>query len=582
MPLPPFVTSVIDRFVGSVGREGVTAWLRDPAEIMSAPVLGRMKASRMSLADVLARHMINERWSVRLVSQTCDSEGDGRFVYSIEARDHTFTYIARTYRWDGQEKVGRRSDGAKRDMFGALFVGSPNVERINQEFATLDLRDVDRMRTNADVLGWTPANRSARFFDQVVDALTAGEQPRFDGANPYLLRNGGFQGSGRNGTISYSGIPDGHPLKHPFFADLFSLYLVRQVSIDLVNAIAAARSPRATVLASGLSRSLAVGNSSGQGMCVALQRWPHWVSTWLTVREVSLAYAKSRPTSDLAALGRLRELIRRAAIYYSSIELPCEDYVTPNAVIARGLTEIGSWLAADLDGTSWGDIASRVATTFDGETSEQFNSLLIDAYQEFSDALAPFLYEGMHRERQYQPDMPVGTLKAMLKSRYNWALSVDRRLSMNWQHFWYHSTDNGEQRRGDRVVDPHEEFESFIDHIGLIQRLSTVLCLYDDGASAAEVAFDYPDLHFAISRVQYLDGLPYAEIRDNLVHRCFYPAHLIRFFLAALGMECSSPLSIRYVRGVFFQGMPLPHEIIQGTSTDWRFRLEAAAMEVTR
>jgi len=76
--------------------------------------------------------------------------------------------------------------------------------------------------------------------------------------------------------------------------------------------------------------------------------------------------------------------------------------------------------------------------------------------------------------------------------------------------------------------------------------------------------------------VQYLARLPYAEIRDNLVHRDFCPAQLIRFFLAVLGLECPSPLSIRYVRGVFFQGMPLPAELIAGAEADWRFRVTAA------
>ena len=70
------------------------------------------------------------------------------------------------------------------------------------------------------------------------------------------------------------------------------------------NAIAAARNPRAALLSPEIARSLGVGNSSGQGMCVALQRWPHWVSTWLTVKEAALAYAKSRPVAGGMAVTR--------------------------------------------------------------------------------------------------------------------------------------------------------------------------------------------------------------------------------------------------------------------------------------
>jgi hypothetical protein len=573
--LPPFILNAIDRFAGPGGRAAVAGWLRDPNAIMTAPALGNMKASRVSFTYVLARQMIEERWSIRLVSQSCDGEGDGRFVYAIEARGHAFTYIARTYRWDGQEKIGRRSDGANRDMFGALFVGTPDAERIAREFETFELRDADRMRTDAAVLGWTPANRSARSFDHVVDALAAGQQPLPDGAG-YLLRNGGFQGSGRNGSISYPGIPDAHPLRHPFFADLFALYLVRQVSIDLVNAIALARNPRAARLSSEIARSLGVGNSSGQGMCVALQRWPHWVSTWLTVKEAALAYAKSRPVADATRLARLRALVDRAAAYYRAVELPCEDYVVPNAVIAANLATISAWLGQGPKDVLWGDFLARVEKSFDGETAEQVNALLIDAYPEFADAIAPFLVEGAERERRLQPAMPVSELRALLRSGYGWALTQDRSLASARQTFWYHSADNGEQRRGERILDPHEEFESFIDHIGLIQRLAAVLMAYGDATAVAEVIFDHPELHFAISRVQYLAGLAYAEIRDNLVHRDFCPAQLIRFFLGALGLECPSPLSIRYVRGVFFQGMPLPAELIAGAEADWRFRMSAA------
>jgi hypothetical protein len=85
----------------------------------------------------------------------------------------------------------------------------------------------------------------------------------------------------------------------------------------------------------------------------------------------------------------------------------------------------------------------------------------------------------------------------------------------------------------------------------------------------AEIIADQPDIAYAISRVQYLAGLPYSEIRGNLGSADFLPSQLIRFFLACLGMECGNPLSIRYVRGVFFQGMRLPHEIAAGTQDDW-------------
>ena len=176
--------------------------------------------------------------------------------------------------------------------------------------------------------------------------------------------------------------------------------------------------------------------------------------------------------------------------------------------------------------------------------------------------------------------MTVGEVQDLLRRDYAWALRTDQRQSKTRQHFWYHSIDNGEQRRGERVVDPHEEFESFIDHIGLAQRVSSVLASYGSSVPVAEVLIEHPELFYGLARVQYLAGLPYAEIRDNLLHRDFLPAYLIRFFLSALGIECTTPLSIRYVRGVFFQGIPLPEELARGARADWRFPRQPVPSEI--
>ena len=582
--LPAQLQEVVGRFADSAQTRAVARWLRPAERCMTPTALSCFKSTRVSFARVLARRMIEQRWRIRNEEFHCDAEGDGYGIYAIDIGSHRLTYVMRAFRWDGVEKVGRRSDGAIRDMFGAIFLGVPDRERINREIATFNLRDADRMRTDSSVTGWTPGSRSARFFDHVVDALAAGRQPDpgFIGLGTgYLLRNGGYLGSGRNGTLSYEGYGDDHPLRHPFFADLFGLYMVRQVSIDLVNGIAAARNNNAARLAPDIAKFIGVGNSSGQGMCVALQRWPHWVSTWVTVRELALAYAKSMPVDSSGASGvrrsdRLLDLLERTAAYYTSVHAQCEDYVVPHKQVAASLLTFKGWVreacASRHDRQRpWGELVARAEATFDGESTEQINSLLVEVFPEFADTAADYLPVGANRERDVVPEMRVGELRGLLRKGYSWALQTDLRLAKARQHFWYHSIDNGEQRRGERIIDPHEEYESFIDHIGLVQRLASVLACYQDIDPVAEVIADVPEIAFAVSRVQYLARLPYCEIRGGLIDRDFLPAHLIRFFLSVLGMECTNPLSIRYVRGVFFPGMPLPAELARGTSEDWTF-----------
>jgi len=556
--LPDFLEARLSEFAGR-DADAVRALLRDPDEVMSVATLSCFKASRVSFADLLINRMIEQQWSIRRVSGECDDEGAGRFVYRIDAGQHAFTYIARAYPWDGKEKVGRRSDGALRDMFGALFVGLADEARIAREFETFDMRDTDAMRTDADVIGWTPANRSSRHFDEVVNALAEGRQPDLIGSIQYILRNGGFQSSGRNGSISYLGIPTDHPLCHPFFADLFAIYLVRAVSIDLANAVARNRNPNAAQLDLDLARHLGVGNSSGQGMCVALQRWPHWVSTWVTQRELALAFAKSKPV-DARTRSVLKSVISDLALIYDGTRVPEAAFMVSAEEIAANLRTVQSWLDEPFTGR-WADFAERVASAMDGETREQINSALLELVPDFCSAIAPYFVIGANRQRLLKPEMTVAALRAILRRNYSWALQSDRTYASSHQHFWYHSEDNGEQRRGDRVTDPFEKFESFIDHFGLMQRLASVLSTYEDDVRVGVIVLHHPDLHFAISRVQYLDGLPYAEIRDCLADSEFLPSQLIRFFLASLGIRSSTPLSIRYVRGTFFQGAPLPEDL---------------------
>ena len=563
--LPAFLWDRLTEAAG--GEEGATevrALMRPVSKLMRVETLKCFKASRLSFADMFCARMIGNRWQIRLVSGDVDDDGAGKFVYEIDAEGHRMTYIARAYPWDGVEKVGRRADGAMRDMFGALFVKAADAARIEREFATFDVKAEGDMRTTADVIGWTPANRSSRHFDAVVEALSAGRQPEENLG--YLMRNGGFQASGRNGSVSFLGIPADHPLSHPFFADMFAIYLVRVFSIDLANAVARRKSPTAAQLDPAIARGLGIGNSSGQGMCVALQRWPHWVATWVLVRETALAFAKSRKVTGQARKEMQNAIAKTVEIYQSS-DPQVEDYVVSNDQIVANLTAISAWIEETNAGT-WAEIAARVAAEYDGETREQFHSLLLDLVPEFCDGVKPWFHMGASRQRRFDPVMTVGDLRGLLRRNYAWALETDRTLASSHQHFWYHSADNGEQRRGERIVDPHEQFESFIDHVGLIQRLASVLTAYDDADRAGDVALDHPDLHFAMSRIQYLDGLPYAEIRDSIAHRDFLPSDLIRFFLASLGIRGATPLSIRYVRGTFFQTQPLPGDFLNAALAD--------------
>jgi hypothetical protein len=80
-----------------------------------------------------------------------------------------------------------------------------------------------------------------------------------------------------------------------------------------------------------------------------------------------------------------------------------------------------------------------------------------------------------------------------------------------------------------------------------------------------------PQFYHMVSRVQLSKRIPYTEVRGNVVDEHGVPGDIIRFFLAALGLEASqAPLREEYavhlIRGVFYQGAPLPEQISAGAA----------------
>lgn len=553
----------------------IVATMRTPDECMTPAALSAQKATRLSFTQQLARQMIKERWRFSKERVEFDSLGRGSVVYQVDFGKYQATYMAQSFEASAtpNENLGRRA-GAKRDVWGTLFLGKASAERIAEELRILGPRDKDTMRARSDVVGWTPGSRSYRIFDDVVAALVEGRQPAPEviRRSGYLIRNGGFIASGRYGTLSYMGIPDDHPLRPPYFADLFGLLMLREVGVDLVNGIAAARSATAAKLSEGMATFFGVGNASGQGMCVALQRWPQWFSTWMLVRELCLARAKLMSAPRGSEQRKcLFDLLSRGASYYDSVLPDTEEFMVPHSQIANNLRIIGSWVRDDTQAGNWGSFTTRIGEHFDRETAEQFNALLIEIYPQFADDVVQYITIGMSVERDYSPEITVADFRSRYLSQYAWELSQDLGHSSTRQHFWYHSIENGEQRRGERIIDPHEHFESFIDHLGMLQRLAAVLSAYADSTAMGLVIADHPELAFAASRVETMACRPYKEIHGNLLAKDFSPAHLIRFYLAVLGLETTYPMSIRWVPGVLFQGFPRWEQVMSGAETDWKF-----------
>lgn len=243
-------------------------------------------------------------------------------------------------------------------------------------------------------------------------------------------------------------------------------------------------------------------------------------------------------------------------------------------IISRHLATLSDRLAAAdraalANACPWKTIAGWAAELGSLEVEEQVNALLIEAESDFADEVSKLLPAMMATPRRVQPHMTVGQMAGLVEERYGWALSLDLTQPGARAHFWYRSEENSEHRRGERAVDPGVEKEVFVDVAGAVQDLHAALKGVDPSQPLAEFLLLDPRHCHAASRVQLAAAMPYSEIRANLIHRDFLPMDGIRFLLTTMGLEASTPYSTRWVRGVFFQGAPLAHDILVGANGDW-------------
>src|SRR5260370_38264857 len=87
-PLPDYLDSVLAAFTDAAGRAELFRWLRRPEDCMTAHRLSAMKSTRLSFAPLLARRIIEERWTITRERFQCDAEGDGHGIYKLRAAAH--------------------------------------------------------------------------------------------------------------------------------------------------------------------------------------------------------------------------------------------------------------------------------------------------------------------------------------------------------------------------------------------------------------------------------------------------------------------------------------------------------------
>lgn len=561
--------------------------LRPPGQIMTPAGISAFKASRLSFLRCVIRRMVAERWRIETERFDLDAEGRGTAVYRLDNPGRALAFVVFSDNLPEERRTDRIIENHY-DGEGFLCLDPPSAAQIDHQRG--QVRDFLLGRADHRTLGWTRVNRSSRAFEAVVAALAAGRQPDPEllaGAG-YLVRNNGFWGNGRHGTAIFPAFGPDEFLGRPYHADLLTLFMWRHFSHDLVEHIARRRAAGAAALDPEVRRYIGVGNASGLGLVPFVIRHPLRVDRWITARETAIARATARaaaPGSPEAA--RLHELVGRAIRYYAGgiqvragiFQGSAGQVADLEALMARveeflaGGTVAGRAAA----GAPWAALCAWAGERLHREGLELLHSLLIEIYPDIADGLEAEVLARVDDALDVRPAQPVGALRDLIARHYGWALDIDTRAEGARRHFWYLSYDNLEPRHGLRGVDPGEEFETFVDLVGEVQALARDLEAAPAGQPVGAFLFAHPHHRATVERVQAVAGLPYAEVRANVLAEDFEPCHLIRFLLTQYGMEKLDPQSRLWVRGTFLQGAPTAADVAAGVEGDWIFPLPPRA-----
>lgn len=542
--------------------------LRDASELMQPERLGALKQTRLSFSRMLIDKMVSEQWSISVDRTSLNEAGVGQVVYAIETPSQRFSFgvFSRNSPEGGDTDRIIAEDW---DLWAFLCEGEATPELMDAQRE--ELPHVMEGRATPDVLIWTRANRSGRFFGHIVESLTAGQQPDIDylSTGGYLTRSSGYYGNGLNGTKMFQALDGDHPLALPYTPQMLSAYMLRVFGYDLAEHISTARNPDAPPLDDEIKRYLGTGNSSGVGIVLYLVNHPKQLHAWLRAREVALARAKAADP-EAADIERFRAMVEKARRWFAEDDSDTNRFFASKDDIATELTCLDEYVAGRTPteevGHFWDALCQWADAELQMETQEVLHSLLLEVHPDACEGLEESLT--VSEKSDIAPEMELSTLRERIEEGYSWALSVDFSRPEAARNFWYRSTENEEPRLGVRSEGP-DEYELPADIARRIQRLVDDLSEFDPADTVSEFLLTHPQHRYIITRIQNLYTLSYAEIRGNPLDADFVPLYFIACLKSMWGIQKAHPKSKGWVRGTFFQGAPLTSEIRSGEGGNW-------------
>ena len=532
--------------------------------------MGSRYPSRLSFSRSMLRRLINDKWKIKKSRFDLDKNGYGTVVYEIIINNDTYSLVCFSAFLDDKDRSDRVI-ASKWDTAYTLHVGKLTDEDLKRLKDTIPLQESGRNSPNELIL--SRANKSVRLFQYVVNCLSQGSQPDINEINKvgYLLRTTAVYGSGKFGLSDFSNTKNKTIFDQPFRAEMLSVYLIREFSVELVEHVAEQINPsKAVKLERKIKQHLGIGNSTGLGMAPFIIKHPKLINKWMSQYTKTLEKIVDIDL-DIEAFEKYKILLNKALNYLQEVNTSDEFQINKNKFTIDDLKKyiLHCYQLDFSQNFKWLDILDYCDSNFNYDTQEIARVQLIELFPKISEELAEDMSDDEIMD--INGNQTIGELKKIINNKYSWVKKIDFTNKESNYLFWYVSAAKLEPRLGERFNEKGSELEQHLGIAKMVNDLFKKIKNLNDNKLTCEFLIENPEFRGIIKRIQSLKDYPFSEVEDNVLDKKTIPIDMLRFKLSFFGANRYDPKSDRWLRVSFFSGAPYLSDLNSTNVDEWGF-----------
>ena len=532
--------------------------------------MGSRYPSRLSFSRSMLRRLINDKWKIKKSRFDLDKNGYGTVVYEIIINNDTYSLVCFSAFLDDKDRSDRVI-ASKWDTAYTLHVGKLTDEDLKRLKDTIPLQESGRNSPNELIL--SRANKSVRLFQYVVNCLSQGSQPDINEINKvgYLLRTTAVYGSGKFGLSDFSNTKNKTIFDQPFRAEMLSVYLIREFSVELVEHVAEQINPsKAVKLERKIKQHLGIGNSTGLGMAPFIIKHPKLINKWMSQYTKTLEKIVDIDL-DIEAFEKYKILLNKALNYLQEVNTSDEFQINKNKFTTDDLKKyiLHCYQLDFSQNFKWLDILDYCDSNFNYDTQEIARVQLIELFPKISEELAEDMSDDEIMD--INGNQTIGELKKIINNKYSWVKKIDFTNKESNYLFWYVSAAKLEPRLGERFNEKGSELEQHLGIAKMVNDLIKKIKNLNDNKLTCEFLIENPEFRGIIKRIQSLKDYPFSEVEDNVLDKQTIPIDMLRFKLSFFGANRYDPKSDRWLRVSFFSGAPYLSDLNSTNVDEWGF-----------